>query len=136
MKPEPQNTLYAARILGPLLLTAGAVLALERSRLLAMAAAFGSDDPFSLLAGFLSLMFGLVILAFHRNWRSPTQLVVSLLGLLGLVRGAVLLFLPAVARGMAQQLSESPGILPLAGAVLALIGLWLTSVGWVGKTNA
>lgn len=133
MKPEPLDTLIAARILGPLLLAAGAVMAFEQTRLLAMVAAAVSDDAFLLLAGFLALTFGLVILAFHRRWGSLTQVLVSLLGVVGLIRGAALLFAPEIVRDVAGHLSAWAGILPIAGAVVALIGVWLAFVGWFTK---
>lgn len=136
MKPEPAATIYAARIVGPMLLAGAGILVFDQSRMLAMAAAFVGDDLVSLLAGFLSLTFGLVILAFHWKWGSPTQAAVSLLGVFGLIRGALLLFLPALARGLAQHLVERASVLPLVGAVLAFVGLWLAYAGWLGKASA
>ena len=133
MKPEPSDTLIAARILGPLLVAAGAVMLFEQSRLLAMVAAAVADDGILLLAGFLALTFGLVILAFHRRWGSLTQILVSLLGVVGLIRGAALLFAPEIVRNVAQDLTASSSILPVAGAIVALIGFWLAFVGWFTK---
>jgi hypothetical protein len=136
MKPEPPDTLIAARILGPLLLAAGEVMVFEPSRLLAMVGAVVGDDAVLLLVGFLALTFGLVILAFHRRWGSLTQVLVSLLGVVGLIRGVALLFAPEIVRAVAQDFTGSPSILLVAGAVVAAIGLWLAFVGWFTKAAA
>ena len=136
MKSEPAVTLYATRVVGPLLVAAAAVLIFGQARILVMADAFVGDDLTAMLAGFLSLIFGLVILAFHWKWGSPAQSVVTLLGMIGLVRGAILLLLPQIARGMAQQLAHFANVLTIAGVAAALIGLWLSYIGWFGKTAA
>ena len=140
MKGESQSTLIAARVLGPTLLAAAGVMLFNNARLLAMVSVIVTDNPIwdgvSILAGFLSLMFGLVILSFHRTWSSPTQFLVSLLGVAGLLRGLALLFLPEIVRGIAQHLASWPSALPIAGAVVAVIGLWLAFVGWFGKAAA
>jgi hypothetical protein len=133
MKPEPATTRYAARVVGPLLVAAAGVLTFGQARILALADAFVGDDLTAMLAGFLSLIFGLVILAFHWKWASPAQSVVTLLGVIGLIRGAILLLSPQVARGMAQQLAHLASVLTIAGVGAALIGIWLSYIGWVGK---
>ena len=79
------------------------------------------------------MIFGLVILAFHRKWASPAQSAVTLLGVIGFIRGAILLLAPQVARGVAQQLAHLASVVTIAGVGAALIGIWLSYIGWVGK---
>jgi hypothetical protein len=134
-KPQPLATLLAARILGPFLLAAGILLISQRDRMLSVVAALFQDDHLMVVAAFLSLAIGLTIVTLHDRWGGFTQVVISLLGWVTLVRGALLLFLPNIARGMAAHFVNSPQLAPIAGCVVAFLGLWLAFVGFVGRSD-
>ena len=136
MKSEPQATMIAARILGPLLLVTAGVFVFEPSRIIAIIPAFFGNDALALIAGFLALGFGLVLLAFHLKFGSPTQIVITVIGFIGLVRGGLLLFWPHFIQKVAQYLYLAPQILPIAAVFAALLGLWLSYVGWLGKPQS
>jgi hypothetical protein len=135
---DPARTRLMARIVGPFLLVLGASVALRMQTLPALLLAFVEDAPLLFVAGFVTLAIGLVMVAAHNWWNTPAAIVISILGWLTTVRGAVLLLAPDVVTtlaGNAMQ-SPSPAIGIGAGAVMALIGLWLAFVGWLSKPSA
>jgi hypothetical protein len=84
--------------------------------------------------GALLLMWGSVIIAFHQYWRSVAAVLVSLLGWFLAIRGIFILAIPDVYDSAGKSLEQNA--LPLVRAIfagLALIGLYLTYVGWVAK---
>lgn len=129
----PTATLIAARILGPLLLAAGVAFILQRARMLGAVDAFIEDDTLAVFAGFISLALGLTLTALHDRWSGFTQIVISLIGWIAVVRGVLLLFAPAIAQQAAAHFVTQPAIAPIVGCVLALLGVWLAYVGFVGR---
>jgi nitrate reductase gamma subunit len=134
-KPQPLATLLAARILGPFLLAAGILLISQRDRMLMVIATLVQDDHLTVMVAFISLAIGLVIITLHDRWGGFTQVVISLLGWITLLRGALLLFVPNVARTMAAHFVNAPQLAPIAGCVIAFLGLWLAFVGFVGRSD-
>ncbi|HWA00297.1 MAG TPA: hypothetical protein VG841_08280 [Caulobacterales bacterium] len=130
---QPLATLIAARVLGPLLLAFGIAMIAQRQRMLAVIEGFIDDDNLLVLGGALSLLIGLVIVALHDGWRGFTQIVVSVLGWFSVIRGAAVLFAPNLVRTAAANVLVNPQIVPIVGCLLALLGLWLSFVGFTGR---
>ena len=131
-RAEPTRTL--ARVAGPLLLLTGVAVALRRDKMLAVIDGFAADPALSFTTGVFTLLLGLIVIAVHQRWGSVTQVVISVLGWLLALRGAVLLFAPEDMVQLAHMIIDrgTPTI-GIAGALLALIGLYLTLIGYARK---
>jgi phosphate starvation-inducible membrane PsiE len=130
---EPQATRVIARVLGPLLLLTAPVFLFEQARLFALIPTLIGDDALALFIGYLSLGTGLVMLAFHTKFHSPTQILITLLGAATVLRGALLIFWPHAVQKIAQIISDAPMIFTVAAFVVGALGLWLSFVGWISK---
>jgi uncharacterized membrane protein len=87
-------------------------------------------------AGGLLLFSGLLIIAFHQYWSSPSMILISLFGWFLALRGFVLMAAPQpIERGAAASMGAMP-LVRIGFGILALIGLWLTFVGWITKPAA
>jgi hypothetical protein len=128
---NPARTRLMARVVGPFLLILGAAVALRAQTLPALLPAFAQDAPLLFVTGFVTLAIGLVMIAAHNWWNSPTAIVISILGWLTTVRGAFLLLAPDAAVTLAGGALQSPFPAIAAGVVMAVIGLWLAYVGWL-----
>ncbi|MEZ5995556.1 MAG: hypothetical protein R3C25_07350 [Hyphomonadaceae bacterium] len=127
-------TFVLARVLGPLLAIAGLMLITQSARMHAALTGFLLDEALLMFAGFVTLALGLMLVAFHQRWDSVTPSIISILGWLLTLRGAALLLAPDLVRRAAGFVDAQPNILPIAGCVLALIGVWLTYAGYVAGT--
>jgi uncharacterized protein YjeT (DUF2065 family) len=125
LRPLPQATRLAARIIGPLFLAGGALLITQSSRMVGVIDAILENEGMFLSAAFASLAVGLAILALHPFWRGATSAFISGLGVLAVLRGLLVLFLPDLARRLAIMLLTTQHLLPIAGCIIALAGLWL-----------
>ena len=136
---SPASTALMARIVGPFLVVTGAAVALRAATIGGLIGAFAGDQPLLLIAGSFTLAMGLAMIAAHNRWNNPAAIVISLLGWGFSLRGAVLLLAPGVVTTAAAHLTAAP-LSPTApqiiGAVLALIGAWLSFVGWFGKPSS
>ncbi|MCC5574949.1 hypothetical protein IMZ11_04760 [Microtetraspora sp. AC03309] len=79
---------------------------------------------------------GLVIIGGHRNWRGPAAIAISVFGWFVLLRGVGLVATTSAVQDIAETATLDPTLLTLARVffgLLALIGIWLTYVGWYPK---
>lgn len=130
------RTRLLARIVGPFLLIAGAAVALRASTIPELFPIFFADPPLVLITGVFTLMVGLVMVAAHHHWNTLAAAAISVLAIMAVIRGATLMLAPDLAASLAEGLAHAPAV-PLALAALtALIGAWLTFVGWLQKTES
>lgn len=128
---RPDITLVLARILGPVSVIAGIMLITQGARLRAMLADFLGNDGMMVLAGFVMLVLGLLLVTLHQRWNGFTAALVTLYGWITLLRGAALLLAPGLVRDAAFIVIQQPNILPIAGCVIALLGVWLAYTGYI-----
>jgi len=130
---QAATTRFCARVVGPLMLIIGAVVIARAGAMVMLVPAILGDGPLTFITGIFTLICGLVLIAAHHHWSSAAAIVISLLGVLTIVRGITLLFAPSLITGLVHQvLNLGPGAI-VAGIVALLIGAWLTFVGWFAK---
>lgn len=124
-----------ARLIGPYLLIVPAIIALRAADMGGLAAAFFQSELAVWFTGAGLLFAGLVIIAFHQHWSSLAAVLISLFGWILALRGLTLLVVPHLYQQLAVSLEAVPVIQVLFG-VIALIGLYLTYVGWIAEAPA
>jgi hypothetical protein len=130
---QAATTRFCARVVGPLMLIIGAIVIIRFDAIARIVPAILQDGPLAFVTGIFTLICGVVLLAAHHHWTNAPAFVISLLGVLTIVRGVTLMFAPSFLAGLANQvLNLGPGAL-IAGAVALLIGAWLSFVGWFAK---
>jgi hypothetical protein len=131
---QAATTRFCARAIGPLMLIIGAAVLARFNDMVMLIPAILQDGPLTFITGIFTLICGVVLLAAHHHWNSAPAIVISLLGVLTIVRGVTLLFAPSFLTGLVHQvLNLGPGAI-IAGAIALLIGAWLTFVGWFAKS--
>lgn len=133
--PEADTRAFA-RVLGPFFCIVPATIALRAGELGVMMQGFVKEPLWAWVLGAILLFAGLFIIAFHQKWRGPAAVAISLLGWFLGLRGLVLLVAP---QSIVQGAQAAMGALPLVQAgfgALALVGLWLTYVGWARSPQA
>jgi hypothetical protein len=131
---KPDVTFILARVLGPVLIVAGVLLITQTARVLSGMMSLLSNDGLLMFVGFITLMMGLGLIALHQRWNGISAILISLLGWLFTLRGAVLLLGPDLIHQGARFILATPIALPVAGCVTALIGVWLTYSGYIAGT--
>jgi hypothetical protein len=95
---------------------------------------FASDPMWQWVLGAFLLMGGSVIIAFHQYWRSAAAVLVSLLGWFLAIRGVLILAVPNIYNSAGNALERNDILVVRAIFIgLALVGLYLTYVGWIEK---
>ncbi|WP_100466013.1 hypothetical protein [Mycobacteroides abscessus] len=122
-----------ARVIGPFVATVTTIIAVRAGDLGFLGDSFFRDPMWSWLFGALLFFCGLMIIAFHQFWRGAAAVIISLFGWFLALRGLVLLAFPGLMRAGVDV--SVPAVGPVRGFFLfmAVVGVYLTYVGWIRK---
>lgn len=121
----------AARVLGPLLGFVALGLIINPRAYQDMAREYVENRGLVFLAGYVTLAGGLIVLILHHAWRPDWTTLVTVLGWLMLVKGALILLAPRPLLSLAQAWSQKTGLIVVQGLVLLAVGLWLSYRAWL-----
>lgn len=124
------RTRMFARVLGPFMVIVDLAAVLRASDVRTMLSDFSTDSAWPWMAGAFILIAGLVVVALHQYWHGAAAIVVSVLGWLIILRAVLLLFFPETLMSLADNMIGATGWWMAACGVAALIGVYLTYVGW------
>lgn len=125
-----QRTRMFARVLGPFFTIIAIVVTLRAPDMRVLLAEFTASDVWPWVTGAYILMGGIAVVAFHQYWRGAAAIIVSVLGWLLVIRGTLLIAFPDVFASVADRMIGAVGAWKAVYVVMALIGLYLTYVGW------
>ncbi len=124
------STRNFARVLGPYLVILAVVVAARAPDMSGLLSEFTASSVWPFVMGAFALLGGLAIVAFHQVWRGAAAIIVSALGWLLVVRGVVLLAFPTVLTNVGDWFIDATAVWVGAYVVMALLGLYLTWVGY------
>ncbi|OLP03468.1 hypothetical protein BVU76_05060 [Mycolicibacterium porcinum] len=132
--PEARRRTRAfARVLGPFVAIATAIIAIRLPDLTGLLGGLFDNAVLPWILGAAMLMMGLVVIAFHQYWYSLTASLISLFGWFVALRGAAMMAIPSAIDSGANAAITSPGLLLAARIfflLLTVMGVWFTYVGW------
>jgi hypothetical protein len=128
---DMQTSIFLARLLGPLLLLTGAGIVLNPKSFRTIAGEVVRSVTLVYLFGFMDLAAGLAIVLTHNVWVASWRVLITLIGWLLLIRGAVRIAAPEIVMGYAAKVIRNKQVIPAAGAVVGVLGLVLCYFGYV-----
>ena len=129
------STRMFARVLGPFLVISCVTAVVRASDMRALVTDFGANPVWPWVAGAFILVGGLIIVALHQCWRGGAAIIVSVTGWLLALRALFLLAFPTAFMSMANSVLEAGALWRTVCVCFALIGLYLTYVGWTPATS-
>ena len=130
------RTVFLARLFGLYCLVMGAAMLLQRDAFPAMVNAITSNAPLVLTIGVFTLFAGLALVLLHNIWSGGAlPIIITLLGWLTLIKGAMLLLLPP-AKLSALYAAVSPNAILISGILTLLLGVYLTAAGFRAKFDS
>lgn len=138
MNTSPQSeyrTRMFARVVGPFLALVTATAAVRLPDLHPVIAGFGADPLWGWIGGAFTLLAGLVVVALHPYWRGAAAIIISVAGWLSVVKGFMLMAFPDALTSVADTAINAPNWWRPVYVVFALLGVYVTYVGWVPEQN-
>ena len=125
------RTRMFARVIGPFLVILTATAIFRAPQVWEHASDYGTDPLLLWATGAFTLLAGLVVVALHPYWRGAAAIFVSVTGWITALKGFALTVFPDAGMSTANIAMHAEGWTRVAYVAFALIGLYLTYVGWV-----
>jgi hypothetical protein len=125
-----QTSIFLAKLMAPILLIAGIAMLVNRKELDALAQELLRSRALLFLLGLIDLAIGLAIVLTHNVWVADWRLIITLLGWLLIVRGAVRVLIPDQVKGLGAKLLKNANAVTGSLAVTTVLGLVLSYFGY------
>ncbi|PCJ33200.1 MAG: hypothetical protein COA90_00780 [Gammaproteobacteria bacterium] len=129
-QPLLNRTIIIARVLSMYFLVTGMGFLLSADFFNKMIIQLGSDPVLINLSGMVHFFIGATIITIHFYWKTPLQIIVSLLGTLFLIKGTLLIVFPELTLKTANNPIQN---VSLMAAGFIFIGL---SIGYLAFTKS
>jgi hypothetical protein len=128
------RTRVFARVLGPYLVIVTITAVARASQMRTLASEFGANPVWAFVTGAFILLSGLIVVSLHQYWRGAAAIIVSVLGWMTAVKGLALLAFPQAYISTVNSAVDAVWW-RIGFVVIALVGLYLTYVGWAPAPN-
>jgi hypothetical protein len=126
-----QTSIFIAKLIGPIMLVAGIAMLVNRKELDALAQELLRSHALLFLLGLIDLAIGLAIVLTHNVWVADWRLIITLLGWLLMLRGAVRVMIPDQVKPLGAKLLKNANAVTASLAVTTVLGLVLSYFGYV-----
>lgn len=126
-----QTSIFLARLIGPVFLLVGIGLLANPAAYRVMAEEFLRSRALIYLSGLLTMPVGLAIVLTHNVWAADWRLIITILGWLAVVGGALRLVYPQATETLGRRMLEKPLALTLGGGVWFAVGALLCLFGYL-----
>ena len=125
------TSIFIAQLLGPPILLAGLSLIAHQSFYRGVAENIRSSPALLYVIGMLRLLAGLTIVLVYNVWVANWRVLITLIGWIAIVRGALILAAPDAVLSWTRGMLERDTLFPLAAAIAILLGGALCFFGYV-----
>lgn len=126
-----ETSLFLAKLIGPVLAVIGTSVLLNPTQFRAVANEIMQSPALIFVIGHVALPAGLATVLVHNVWIAGWPVLITILGWLGVIGGALRVVAPQRAAVVGRDLVERGPALKIAGSVWLLLGLTLCYFGYV-----
>jgi hypothetical protein len=125
------TSIFLARLIGPVALALGLALVIQGSGFRAFATEFMASPALIFLSGIITLPAGLAIVLTHNVWTPDWRVVITIIGWLAIVTGAIRMIFPQQAAAKARVVIAHPALPKIGAALWLAIGVLLCFFGYI-----
>ncbi len=125
------NSIFIAKLIGPVLIVGGLTYLLNVERLKEVARGLMENPALLLIAGFMTLVLGLVLVNTHNIWVADWPVVITLFGWLALASGIMRTMFPVQAVSMGNAMIGSDMLLRTLSLLQVVLGGYLSWQGYL-----
>lgn len=130
-----ESSIVLAKIMGPMMLIIGVSLLLNGDTFRAMAKDFMKSPALIYLAGFITLLLGLLVVAFHNEWVADWPVIITVLGWVMIAAGIARMNFPDRLKKIGNRMISSKELMTGAAVLYIALGTVLTYFGWLAGTT-
>jgi hypothetical protein len=125
------TSIFLAKLIGPFALALGLALVFQGTGFRAFASEFMASPALIFLSGVITLPAGLAIVLTHNVWTPDWRVVITIVGWLAVVTGAIRMIVPQQAAAKARGVIAQPLIPKIGAAIWLAIGALLCFYGYI-----
>ena len=125
------NSLFLARLIGPVMLVVGLAAFANPRGFRDMAEEFMASRALMFLSGLLVMPAGLAIMLTHNVWTADWRVLITLVGWLNAIGGALRLLAPTFVVQTARTMLKQSHLTSIAAAVWVVLGLLFCLFGFL-----
>jgi len=126
-----ETSLILAKIIGPLFLIVGVGIFINLEHYRRLVVDFGASPLSIYMAGTTAVLLGLLIVAYHNVWEWRWPVIVTILGWLTLLKGAVRIIFPKLVAERSERYGRNTNIMMTTAIVVLVLGGVLIYFGYV-----
>ena len=125
-----ETSILLARIVGPVFIIVVIGLLVNLKNYQGVIREFAESPGLRYLGALIALLFGMLIVLFHNVWTVQWSLVITILGWISLIKGAVLIIFPEMMTRLSDRYARSTTALRVHAVIILIIGVFLTVMGF------
>jgi len=125
-----QTSQFLAALIGPVYIAVGISVLANRATFNALVGEFLDSPALTFFAGLVTLPVGLAIVLTHNVWVADWRLLITLLGWLAALSGAVRLIAPHQAIALGRRTLTRPAAFQFSAAFYLALGILLSYYGY------
>jgi hypothetical protein len=126
-----QTSIFLARLIGPFVFTLGLAMLIRRAEMRTLANEVLASPALIFISGAVTFPAGLAIVLTHNVWTADWRVVITLLGWLALISGAVRILAPQAAAAKGRRLLAYPMTRCIGAAIYLGAGALLSFFGYL-----
>jgi hypothetical protein len=124
------NSVFLARLMGPVALAVGIAVFLNGVSIRIMAEEVMRSRALVFISGMLSMVAGLAIVLTHNQWVANWPVLITIIGWLGTISGAARIICPGKAEEFGRKAIQHKYGMTIGGAVWLAVGAILVVFGY------
>jgi hypothetical protein len=124
------SSIFIARLAGPVLAWIGLAILLRPAAFRLVLQSFMASPAILYLTGFLALIGSMALILVHNLWVADWRLLITVLGWVGLVKGAVIILQPQSILSLGRVFAARRNAVLVTAAANFVIGLILSYFGY------
>ena len=125
-----QTSIFLAKLIGPVMIVIGLAVLINQEEFRKLSQEFIASRALLFLSGFIILPVGLAIVLVHNVWRLDWRVLITILGWLMTIGGAIRLLAPRLVAERGSAMLKHQQMPLIAGIVWAAVGFVLFFFGY------
>lgn len=125
------NSIFIAKLLGPIFAATGLSLMINRKVFNDLAAQLLNNAGAIIFLGMLTLLTGLTIVNTHNIWRADWTLIITIFGWTAVAAGLARILLPQTVQKMGTGLLKMNNLIHVTTIIWIGVGFWLCYKGYI-----
>lgn len=125
-----ETSIILAKIIGPLFLVVGIGIFINLEHYRRMVVDFGNSPLSIYMSGTIAMLVGLLIVTFHNVWTWSWPVIITIMGWLSLIKGAVRIALPKLVAERSSRYGRNTNTVMITAIFVVVLGGALTYFGY------